>query len=68
VLVAEVDGTPVAAISLVDGHVVADPFERTADVVELLRLRAAQLDGHGSLPAAARRRGRVRLPVLSRVR
>jgi hypothetical protein len=52
VLVAEVDGTPMAAISLADGRVVADPFERTADLVELLRVRAAQSR------AAARRDGR----------
>ncbi len=42
VLLAEVGGTALAAISLADGRVVADPFERTADLVELLRVRAAQ--------------------------
>ena len=40
VLVAFVDGEPLAAISLADGAVAADPFRHTADVVELLRLRA----------------------------
>jgi hypothetical protein len=39
VLVGVVDGEMLAAISLADGSVVADPFEHTADVVELLRLR-----------------------------
>jgi len=39
-LVAEVAGKPVAAIDLTDGRVVADPFEHTAEVVELLRVRA----------------------------
>ena len=38
-LVAEVEGHPIAAIDLNDGRVVADPFERTAEVVELLRMR-----------------------------
>jgi hypothetical protein len=66
VLLAEVDEIVVAAVSLADGHVVADPFQRTTDIVELLRLRAAQLDGRGPLPAAARRRRRFRLPALSR--
>jgi hypothetical protein len=66
VLLAEVDEIVVAAISLADGHVVADPFQWTADLVELLRLRAAQLDGRGPLPAAARRRRRLRFPALSR--
>ena len=41
VLLAFVDGEPLAALSLQDGRVAADPFARTADVVELLRLRAA---------------------------
>ena len=45
VLVAEIDGRPVAAVSLTDGTVVADPFRRTADVVQMLRVRAAQMRG-----------------------
>jgi hypothetical protein len=36
---------PVAAVSLADGRVVADPFVPTADVVELLREHAAGPDG-----------------------
>ena len=34
---------PVAALSLSDGVIVAEPFVPTADVVALLRLRANQL-------------------------
>ena len=34
---------PVAALSLRDGRVIADPFTPTADLIELLRLRARQL-------------------------
>ena len=34
---------PVAALSLHDGRVIADPFSHTAELVELLRLRARQL-------------------------
>jgi hypothetical protein len=34
---------PVAALSLRDGRVIADPFSHTAELVELLRLRARQL-------------------------
>jgi hypothetical protein len=41
VLLAEADGSPVAALSLLDGAAVADPFRSTADVVDLLRVRAA---------------------------
>jgi hypothetical protein len=43
VLLAEIAGEPVAAISLADGAVVADPFTPTAELVALLKLRARQL-------------------------
>jgi hypothetical protein len=39
-VLAEIAGRPVAAIGLEDGRVVADPFEHTAEIVELLRVRA----------------------------
>src|SRR4051794_38725808 len=42
-LLAEVDGVARAALDLHDGSVAADPFARTADLVELLRLRARGL-------------------------
>jgi hypothetical protein len=54
-LVAVVDGKLVAAISLSDGRVVADPFVPTKDARVLLETRAAQL---ASWPR--RRRGRRR--------
>jgi hypothetical protein len=56
VLVAEQDGALVAALA--GDRVIADPFRRTADVVELLRLRA------GGAPHGSRRRSRVRAPRL----
>jgi hypothetical protein len=43
-LLAEADGALVAAVSTQTGEVVSDPFVASADVVELLRLRATQLD------------------------
>jgi hypothetical protein len=43
VVVAEVDGTPVAARSLADGRAVADPFVRTAGVLDLLMTYAARV-------------------------
>ena len=47
---------PVAALSLSDGAIVADPFVPTADVVALLRLRANQLRrGPQSDPRSRRR-------------
>ena len=49
-----------ASPSLLDRIVIADPEERPTDVVELLRLRAAQLLGDS-------RRGRVSLRALARL-
>lgn len=43
VVMAEQGGAPVAAISLSDGRLIADPFTSTLDVAELLHIRAAQL-------------------------
>ena len=56
VLVAEISGELVAAAS--EAGVIADPFRPTADVVDLLRLRAA-----GRAPRRSSRR-----PVLARLR
>jgi hypothetical protein len=47
-LLAEVDGAVQAALSLHDGRVIADPFAPTAEVVGLLRLRAAHMRRAGS--------------------
>ena len=43
VLIGSMMAQPVAALSLADGNVVADPFAPTCELVELLRLRARQL-------------------------
>ena len=53
VLLALVDGEPVAALSLDDGRVVADPFRLTVHAVALLRLHARHLT-----PAAPAERSR----------
>jgi hypothetical protein len=44
-LLGEMSGRLVAALSLADGGVIADPFVPSAAVVELLRARARQLNG-----------------------
>jgi len=59
-VVAELDGEVVAAVSLVTGAVLADPFRRTVQLRPLLALRAGQL-----APEARRSRG---LPLWSTVR
>jgi hypothetical protein len=42
-LVAETDSRMLAALPLGSGRPIADPFERTAEILELLRLRAEQV-------------------------
>ena len=42
-LIAELDGEPVAAAPIGGGRAVADPFRHTADIVRLLELRASQI-------------------------
>jgi len=51
-LVATLDGITVAALAVADDSVVADPFEKTQPVVDLLRVRARQLRIAGT-PLAA---------------
>jgi len=54
-LIAERAGGAVAALSLAEGRVIADPFVATAQIVQLLRVRAQQLDpGRGSARALGR--------------
>jgi hypothetical protein len=58
-LIATVDGVAVAALSLEDGRLIADPFEHTAAVAGLLRMRATSIAT--SAPATAPRRRWLRL-------
>ncbi len=46
VLIAFVDGQPLAAVGIETGATVADPFRPTADLVELLQTRARRLRAH----------------------
>jgi uncharacterized membrane protein YczE len=57
ILIAELSGRPVAALSLSGERVIADPFTSTTAVVALLRARARQLAAPGARRA---RRLRVR--------
>ena len=56
VLLAEVDGQLRAALALTDGTLVADPFHPTADLIDLLRARARQLDATPSIKRSRRLR------------
>ena len=53
IVVAEIGGELRAAVAIDSGDAIADPFRPTADVVALLRERAAQVAG----PRADRRLG-----------
>ncbi len=54
VLLAEVDGRPLAALSVNEDRVIGDPFARTVDLVALLRVHArAQAARGDSLRLAA---------------
>jgi hypothetical protein len=63
-LVAQVSGDLRAAISLEDGRVVADPFHRTAELVEMLRIRAEGASDVHRPPAPLRRYGRRALAAV----
>lgn len=71
VLIAEVDGRLTAALGLDGGEPIADPFRRSAHIVHLLRIRAAQLSERpgrrpgplaNSLSALERRFANLRSP------
>ena len=61
VLLAEVDGRPRAALSVDDGRVVGDPFARTANLVELLRVHARATGDRTERGGAREHRGFGRL-------
>ena len=54
VMLAEIDGSCLAAISLQTGEVTADPFKRTAEIVSHLRMRRYQVMRQGGDVAPAR--------------
>src|SRR4051812_1251006 len=54
-LIAEADARVLAALPLGSGRSIADPFEPTAELLQLLELRRSQIEGADREPA--RRRG-----------
>jgi hypothetical protein len=54
-LMAIVDGRLVAAASLRDGRIVADPFASTEQAVKLLRMHTAEVDARRAGPPRHRR-------------
>ena len=60
--VAEVDGRLLAATSIDTGAVIADPFEHTAAIVELLQIQARSVRPAAALPAIVDQRVEELLP------
>jgi hypothetical protein len=61
-LIGEIDGNALAALSLDDGRVTADPFRRTEHLVACLRMRAQALKAYEATPSL-RERMIAALPV-----
>ena len=54
-LIGEIDGRPVAAISLIDGRVISDPFRLTVQLRQLLRIRMGALQAYSQTPSLPER-------------
>lgn len=65
ILLAEAGGMPVAALPVQGGRSIADPFQHTAALVELLELRAAQLRSSAERAGAASLGQRLRATARS---
>ena len=55
VLIGEIGGRPAAAVSLEGGRVIADPFELTVHLRQVLRMRVAALHAHTRTPSLPER-------------
>jgi hypothetical protein len=61
-LIGEIAGSPAAAMSLDDERVIADPFQPTSHLIQLLRLRARSLKALSRTPSlSARVRAGIRI-------
>jgi hypothetical protein len=54
-LVGEIDGEPAAAVSAIDGRVIADPFQPTAVLRQVLRIRLSAMRSYARTPSLAER-------------
>ena len=55
VLIGEIGGTPAAAVSLADGSIAADPFQPTATLRQVLRVRVRSLSAFEEQPSLSER-------------
>ncbi len=54
-LVGMIDGKAAAAVSEIDGRVIADPFQHTAVLRQMLRLRLSAIRSYARTPSLAQR-------------
>ena len=54
-LIGYIGGRPAAAVSLTDGRVVADPFENTVHLTQILRMRFEAFRAYASTPSVRQR-------------
>jgi hypothetical protein len=54
-LIGEIDGAPAAAVSLFEGRVIADPFQPTTVLRQVLRIRLGALRAYSSTPSLSER-------------
>jgi len=64
-LIGEIAGQPAAAISLRDGRSVADPFESTVTLRQLLRMRFGALQSYSRTPSLNERLRAALSPALA---
>jgi hypothetical protein len=64
-LIGEIGGLPAAAVSLNDGRVIADPFQATAVLRQLLRMRFGALQAYSRTPSLTERLRATLSPVLA---
>ncbi len=54
-LIGEIDGRPAAAVSLFEGRTIADPFQPTTVLQQVLRMRLGALRAYSSTPSLSER-------------
>jgi hypothetical protein len=54
-LVGEIEGKPAAAVSAIDGRVIADPFQHTPVLRQVLRIRLSAMRSYARTPSVAER-------------
>lgn len=65
-LIGEIDGKPAAAVSLTDGRVIADPFQQTGVLTQILHMRFGAMRASSQTPSLPDRLGAALAPFRAR--